>query len=139
MATLRFRPRGKRNPELVFRAPTRAGALASARKYMRRANIQAFTDASGVIQPIRGSKGYRGSVGKSRRRHKTKPKRKRRRSNPFRGRYNVWLGGKMIDSVFYSGTLRGTRRIFPSVQEVKRSLVDHDGYDAAIRVTKAKK
>jgi hypothetical protein len=43
--------------------------------------------------------------------------------------YNVYLRGKLIDTVFQSG--------MSTVEEVKRSLIDHDGYDAAIRVTKA--
>ena len=43
--------------------------------------------------------------------------------------YNVYLRGKLIDTVFQSG--------MSTVEEVKRSLINHDGYDAAIRVTKA--
>lgn len=43
--------------------------------------------------------------------------------------YNVYLRGKLIDTVFQSG--------MSTVDEVKRSLIDHDGYDPAIRVTKA--
>ena len=43
--------------------------------------------------------------------------------------YNVYLRGKLIDTVFQSG--------MSTVDEVKRSLINHDGYDAAIRVTKA--
>lgn len=43
--------------------------------------------------------------------------------------YNVYLRGKLIDTVFQSGV--------STVDEVKRSLIDHDGYDPAIRVTKA--
>ena len=43
--------------------------------------------------------------------------------------YNVYLYGKLIDTVFQSGV--------STVEEVKRSLIDHDGYDPAIRVTKA--
>ena len=43
--------------------------------------------------------------------------------------YNVYLRGKHIDTVFQSGA--------STVDEVKRSLINHDGYDPAIRVTKA--
>jgi hypothetical protein len=43
--------------------------------------------------------------------------------------YNVYLRGKLIDTVFQSG--------MSTVDEVKRSLINHDGYDPAIRVTKA--
>ena len=43
--------------------------------------------------------------------------------------YNVYLCGKLIDTVFQSGA--------STVEEVKRSLINHDGYDPAIRVTKA--
>ena len=43
--------------------------------------------------------------------------------------YNVYLRGKLIDTVFQSGA--------STVEEVKRSLIDHDGYDPAIRVTNA--
>jgi hypothetical protein len=44
--------------------------------------------------------------------------------------YNVYLRGKLIDTVFQSG--------MSTVEEVKRSLINHDGYDPAIRVTKAR-
>ena len=40
--------------------------------------------------------------------------------------FDVYLRGKLIDTVFYSASAR--------VDEVKRSLVDHDGYDPAIVV-----
>jgi hypothetical protein len=45
--------------------------------------------------------------------------------------YNVYLYGKLIDTVFQSG--------MSTVEEVKRSLINHDGYDPAIRVTKARR
>lgn len=54
----------------------------------------------------------------------------KRRRNPQTA-YNVYLGNKHIDTVFYTG--------YESVAEVKRSLVNHDGYDPSIRVTKSKK
>lgn len=44
--------------------------------------------------------------------------------------FNVRLNGKLIDTVFDSET---------DAAEVKRSLVNHDGYDAGIAVTKVRK
>jgi hypothetical protein len=44
--------------------------------------------------------------------------------------YDVFLGGKRIDTVFDSET---------DPHEVKRSLVNHDGYDSGITVRKARK
>jgi hypothetical protein len=44
------------------------------------------------------------------------------------GAWNVYLRGKNIDTVFYSPTAKVT------ADEVKRSLVNHDGYDPAITV-----
>lgn len=40
--------------------------------------------------------------------------------------YDVFLNGEEIDTVFYTG--------YDSADEVKRSLVDHDGYDPSIEV-----
>ena len=48
-------------------------------------------------------------------------------SHPF----NVYLGTKKIDTVFDSKS--------STAAEVKRSLVNHDGYDPRIRVTKARR
>ena len=45
--------------------------------------------------------------------------------------YNVYLGTKHIDTVFQSGT--------SSADEVRRALINHDGYDRRIRVTKARR
>lgn len=45
--------------------------------------------------------------------------------------YNVHLGGKHIDKVFYS------HHVDP--EEVKKSLVNHDNYDPGIRVSKEQK
>jgi hypothetical protein len=45
--------------------------------------------------------------------------------------YNVRLNGKLIDTVFYSNTT--------DADEVKHSLINHDGYDPGITVTKARK
>jgi hypothetical protein len=44
------------------------------------------------------------------------------------GAFNVFLKGKNIDTVFYSPTAKVTP------DEVKRSLINHDGYDPAITV-----
>jgi len=47
--------------------------------------------------------------------------------------FNVWLSGKMIDTVFYSPNKSET--ISEQVENVRRSLVNHDGYSPDIRVT----
>lgn len=44
--------------------------------------------------------------------------------------FNVYKGRKLIDTVFYSGNI--------TADEVRQSLIDHDNYDADIRVTKAR-
>jgi hypothetical protein len=46
--------------------------------------------------------------------------------------FNVYLNGKLIDTVFYSDSSNET------CEDVKRSLVNHDGYDSAIVVKKQK-
>jgi hypothetical protein len=53
-----------------------------------------------------------------------------RRSNPQQA-FNVYIGTKKIDTVFYDSDM--------SAADVKRSLVNHDGYDSRIKVVKAKK
>lgn len=45
--------------------------------------------------------------------------------------YDVYKGKKLIDTVFYNYE--------EDVNQVKKSLVDHDGYDSDIVVRKAKK
>ncbi len=40
--------------------------------------------------------------------------------------WNVYLRGKLIDTVFFDEDV--------TAEEVKRSLVNHDGYDAGIEV-----
>lgn len=47
--------------------------------------------------------------------------------------FNVYFKGRIIDTVFYSPNTKET----PS--DVKRSLVEHDGYNSAIVVRKARK
>ena len=46
--------------------------------------------------------------------------------------FNVYLGKKLIDTVFYSGSIKIDKK------EVYDSLVNHDGYDQNIKVTKRK-
>ena len=45
--------------------------------------------------------------------------------------YKVWLGNKHIDTVFWVDN--------SDKEEVKRSLINHDGYDPAIEVTQERK
>jgi hypothetical protein len=47
--------------------------------------------------------------------------------------FNVYLNGKNIDTVFYSS---GTS---VDADEVKRSLINHDGYDSEITVREVRK
>ena len=47
-------------------------------------------------------------------------------------RFNVYLFGRKIDAIFYSPNATVTK------EDVKRSLIKHDGYDFRIIVTKAK-
>ena len=46
-------------------------------------------------------------------------------------KFNVYLYGKLIDSVFYNINITS--------QEVKKSLVDHDGYNPNITIKQVKK
>ncbi len=46
--------------------------------------------------------------------------------------FDVYLGGKLIDTIFYSSSDSITKG------EVYTSLVNHDGYDPRIRVVKAR-
>lgn len=43
--------------------------------------------------------------------------------------WNVYLNGKEIDTVFVSSCI--------SAEDVKQSLIEHDGYDANIKVMKS--
>ena len=45
--------------------------------------------------------------------------------------WNVYLSGKLIDTVFYDADC--------DADYVKQSLVDYDGYDTAIRVRRSYK
>ena len=44
--------------------------------------------------------------------------------------FNVYLNGKLIDTVFYSASAK------VDADEVKRSLINHDGYDGGIKVVR---
>ena len=46
--------------------------------------------------------------------------------------FNVWLENKLIDTVFHQV---GRSTISEAVEDVRRSLIGHDGYDSAIKVT----
>ena len=46
--------------------------------------------------------------------------------------FNVWLHGKLVDTVSYS---MGKSTIAAAVEDTRRSLIDHDGYDPEIKVT----
>ena len=52
-------------------------------------------------------------------------------------KYNVSLHGKWIDAVFHNTP--GARNREEREDDVKRSLVNHDGYDSAIKVTEVRK
>lgn len=58
---------------------------------------------------------------------------KRRKGEMEMQAFNVWLNGKCIDTVFYSDGFSVT------VEEVKKSLINHDGYDPRIEVKKERK
>lgn len=45
--------------------------------------------------------------------------------------WNVYLNGRLIDTVHFQATM--------TAEEVKKSLVGHDGYDSRIKVCKARK
>lgn len=47
--------------------------------------------------------------------------------------FNVYLKNKQIDKIFYGDNTKVDK------EEVKKSLVNHDGYDSGIRVTKERK
>ena len=46
--------------------------------------------------------------------------------------FDVYLNGSMIDTIFYFNSKM-------SADEVKKVLIDRDGYDSSIRVVKGKK
>ena len=47
--------------------------------------------------------------------------------------FNVYLNKKRIDAVFYSNNVKVDKN------EVYQSLVNHDGYEPGIKITKARK
>lgn len=46
-------------------------------------------------------------------------------------KWNVYLGKKLVDSVFWNPSF--------SAEDIRRSLIDHDGFDPGIRVVRAPK
>lgn len=50
--------------------------------------------------------------------------------------WNVYLNGKLIDTVFWNKKCDGGAII--TAEDVKESLVNHDGYDYRIVVKKAR-
>jgi hypothetical protein len=50
--------------------------------------------------------------------------------------FNVRLNGKLIDTVFYTPSKGETAK--EAVENTRRSLINHDGYDAGIVVTLAR-
>jgi hypothetical protein len=50
--------------------------------------------------------------------------------------FNVRLNGKLIDTVFYTPNVG--EKAEDVVEYVRQSLINHDGYDAGITVTKAR-
>ena len=46
--------------------------------------------------------------------------------------FDVYLGKTLIDTVYYS------RSVNVDVEEVKKALIDHDGYDSRIQVREAR-
>lgn len=51
--------------------------------------------------------------------------------------YNVRLNGKLIDTVFYTPSKGET--VKEAEENTRRSLINHDGYDAGIVVRKERK
>ena len=51
--------------------------------------------------------------------------------------YKVFLGHKLIDKVFWNDRCDGGAII--TANDVRTSLIDHDGYNSAIRVVKERK
>lgn len=47
--------------------------------------------------------------------------------------FDVYIGRKLIDTVFYGASDKVT------TDEVRRALIEHDGYDPAIRVVKRRR
>lgn len=47
--------------------------------------------------------------------------------------FNVWLNNRLIDTVFQ--TMGKNETISEARESVRKSLIDHDGYDPDIRVT----
>lgn len=50
------------------------------------------------------------------------------------GSWNVWLNGKLIDIIFGNAYCDGGAPI--TCEDQKNSLINHDGYDSGIKVTR---
>lgn len=51
--------------------------------------------------------------------------------------YNVYLSGRLVDTVFWNDKADGGEKI--TDEDVRRSLIDHDGYSLAIVVMRKPK
>ena len=51
--------------------------------------------------------------------------------------YNVYLRGKLIDTVFWNSHCDGGAKI--TAEDVKKSLINHDGYNPDIKVIPSKR
>ena len=51
--------------------------------------------------------------------------------------FNVYLGKRLIDTVFWNDRCDGGAQI--TEEDVKKSLVEHDGYDTRIEVCKQRR
>ena len=52
--------------------------------------------------------------------------------------WNVTLRGRSIDKVFQKRDTRAFRTYAEQAEDIRRGLVDHDGYDPGIKVTPAR-
>jgi len=50
--------------------------------------------------------------------------------------WDVWLDGEVIDTVFWNSRCTGGAEV--TADDVRRSLIDHDGYDDRIEVTRGR-
>lgn len=91
-----------------------------------------WTEARNDIRAYRDNEGGNYRLIQRRVKKETNPRRKTKaRRNPSDA-FNVYLGRKLIDTVF------ATKGSYTAA-EMKRSLVNHDGYDSRITVKKARK
>lgn len=86
-------------------------------------------EAAGFSGPHAGQF-HRPKTGSKKNPRRLSARRRTARRNPSET-FNVYLNGRLIDTVFQSGPF--------TTEEVKRSLVNHDGYDPRIVVKKQRK